>query len=63
MDRVRKGACQAAGQALLRDSARCRPYPSLRGRGPNPNDLIANETDTLKGFGLFNTTQVRIRRV
>ena len=30
--------------------------------GPNPNDLIANETDTLKGFGVLNTTQVRIRR-
>ena len=37
--------------------------PLFGGEGPNPNDLIANETDTLKGFGLFNTTQVRIRRV
>ncbi|HSE90036.1 MAG TPA: molybdopterin-dependent oxidoreductase [Candidatus Binatia bacterium] len=36
--------------------------PLFGGDGPNPNDLIANETDTLKGFGLLNTTQVRIRR-
>jgi anaerobic selenocysteine-containing dehydrogenase len=34
----------------------------LFGNGPNPNDLIANEADVSKGFGLFNTTQVRIRR-
>jgi anaerobic selenocysteine-containing dehydrogenase len=37
--------------------------PLFGGEGPNPNDLIANETDTLKGFGVLNTTQVRIRRV
>src|SRR6476646_3143260 len=37
--------------------------PLFGGEGPNPNDLIANETDTLKGFGLLNKTQVRIRRV
>jgi anaerobic selenocysteine-containing dehydrogenase len=37
--------------------------PLFGGEGPNPNDLIANETDTLKGFGLLNTTQVRVRRV
>jgi anaerobic selenocysteine-containing dehydrogenase len=36
--------------------------PLFGGEGPNPNDLIANETDTLKGFGVLNTTQVRIRR-
>jgi anaerobic selenocysteine-containing dehydrogenase len=36
--------------------------PLFGGDSPNPNDLIANETDTLKGFGLLNTTQVRIRR-
>jgi anaerobic selenocysteine-containing dehydrogenase len=36
--------------------------PLFGGDGPNPNDLIANETDTLKGFGVLNTTQVRIRR-
>ena len=36
--------------------------PLFGGEGPNPNDLIANETDTLKGFGLLNKTQVRIRR-
>jgi anaerobic selenocysteine-containing dehydrogenase len=34
----------------------------LFGNGPNPNDLIANETDVFRGFGLLNTTQVRIRR-
>jgi anaerobic selenocysteine-containing dehydrogenase len=34
----------------------------LFGNGPNPNDLIANETDISRGFGLLNTTQVRIRR-
>jgi anaerobic selenocysteine-containing dehydrogenase len=36
--------------------------PLFGGDGPNPNDLIANETDTLKGFGVLNTTQVRIGR-
>ena len=36
--------------------------PLFGGDGPNPNDVIANEMDTLKGFGLLNTTQVRIRR-
>lgn len=37
--------------------------PLFGGEGPNPNDLIANETDIFRGFGLLNTTQVRIRRV
>jgi anaerobic selenocysteine-containing dehydrogenase len=37
--------------------------PLFGGIGPNPNDLIANETDKFRGFGLLNTTQVRIRRV
>jgi len=32
-----------------------------RGENPNPNDLIANEPDIFRGFGLFNTTRVRIR--
>ncbi len=36
--------------------------PLFSGEGPNPNDLIANEADTLKGFGVLNTTQVRLRR-
>jgi anaerobic selenocysteine-containing dehydrogenase len=37
--------------------------PLYGGIGPNPNDLIANETDKLRGIGLLNTTRVRIRRV
>lgn len=37
--------------------------PLFGGIGPNPNDLIANETDKFRGFGLLNTTRVRIRRV
>lgn len=32
------------------------------GQGPNPNDLIANEADPFRGFGLFSTTRVRIRK-
>jgi anaerobic selenocysteine-containing dehydrogenase len=32
----------------------------LFGEGPSPNDLIANETDAFRGFGLLNTTRVRI---
>jgi anaerobic selenocysteine-containing dehydrogenase len=36
--------------------------PLFGGNGPNPNDLIANEADVARGFGLLNTTQVRIRR-
>jgi anaerobic selenocysteine-containing dehydrogenase len=35
----------------------------LFGGGENPNDLIENEPDIFRGFGLFNTTQIRIRRV
>jgi len=34
----------------------------LFGEGPNPNDIIANEADILKGFGVLNNTAVRIRR-
>jgi len=37
--------------------------PLFGGIGPNPNDLIVNETDKFRGFGLLNTTRVRIRRV
>ncbi|MFQ5848923.1 MAG: molybdopterin-dependent oxidoreductase [Candidatus Methylomirabilales bacterium] len=37
--------------------------PLFGGEGPNPNDLIANEDDPFRGFGLLNTTRVRIRRV
>jgi anaerobic selenocysteine-containing dehydrogenase len=36
--------------------------PLFGGEGPNSNDLIENETDITKGFGLFNTTAVRLRR-
>jgi anaerobic selenocysteine-containing dehydrogenase len=36
--------------------------PLFGGEGPNPNDLIENETDTSRGLGLFNTTAVRLRR-
>lgn len=32
------------------------------GEGPSPNDLIANEVDPSRGFGLFNTTGVRITK-
>jgi hypothetical protein len=35
--------------------------PLFGGEGPNPNDVIGSEFD-LKGFGLLNTTAVRIRR-
>jgi anaerobic selenocysteine-containing dehydrogenase len=34
--------------------------PLFGGEGPNPNDLIANELDPFRGFGLLNTTRVRI---
>ncbi|MFQ5873737.1 MAG: molybdopterin dinucleotide binding domain-containing protein, partial [Dehalococcoidia bacterium] len=36
--------------------------PLFGGEGPNPNDLIANELDPFRGFGLLNTTRVRLRR-
>ena len=36
--------------------------PLFGGDGPNPNDLIANETDVLRGFGVLNSTPVRVRR-
>jgi hypothetical protein len=36
--------------------------PLFGGDGPNPNDLIANEPDVLRGFGVLNSTQVRVRR-
>jgi anaerobic selenocysteine-containing dehydrogenase len=34
--------------------------PLFGGEGPNPNDLIASETDPFRGFGLLNTTRVRV---
>ncbi len=37
--------------------------PLFGGPGPNPNDLIANEADPFRGFGLLNTTRVRIMKV
>jgi len=36
--------------------------PLFGGDGPNPNDLIANELDSFRGFGLLNTTTVSIRK-
>ncbi|MDH3443103.1 MAG: molybdopterin-dependent oxidoreductase, partial [Deltaproteobacteria bacterium] len=36
--------------------------PLFGGDGPNPNDLIGNEADILRGFGVLNNTQVRVRR-
>ncbi len=36
--------------------------PLFGGEGPNPNDLITNEADIFRGFGLLNTTRVRIRK-
>ncbi len=36
--------------------------PLFGGNGANPNDLIGNEVDLFRGFGLLNTTRVRIGR-
>ncbi|MBI1893297.1 MAG: molybdopterin-dependent oxidoreductase [Candidatus Rokubacteria bacterium] len=36
--------------------------PLFGGEGPSANDLIANEVDPFRGFGLLNTTRVRIRK-
>jgi anaerobic selenocysteine-containing dehydrogenase len=36
--------------------------PLFGGEGAKPNDLIANETDPFRGFGLLNTTRVRIQK-
>lgn len=36
--------------------------PLFGGEGPNQNDLIANETDAFRGFGLLNTTRVKVYR-
>jgi anaerobic selenocysteine-containing dehydrogenase len=36
--------------------------PLFSGIGPNPNDLIGNEVDSFRGFGLLGTTRVRVRR-
>jgi anaerobic selenocysteine-containing dehydrogenase len=36
--------------------------PLFGGKGPNPNDLIANEPDLFRGFGLLNTTRVTLRK-
>lgn len=36
--------------------------PLFGGSGPNPNDLIGNEPDPVRGFGLLNTTRVRVRK-
>jgi anaerobic selenocysteine-containing dehydrogenase len=37
--------------------------PLFGGEGPNPNDLITSELDPFRGFGLLNTTRVRIIKV
>ena len=34
--------------------------PLFGGEGASPNNLIANETAPFRGFGLLNTTRVRI---
>ncbi|MBI4594473.1 MAG: molybdopterin-dependent oxidoreductase [Candidatus Rokubacteria bacterium] len=36
--------------------------PLFGGAGAGPNDLIANETDPFRGFGLLNTTRVSVSR-
>ncbi|MBI2466826.1 MAG: molybdopterin-dependent oxidoreductase [Candidatus Rokubacteria bacterium] len=36
--------------------------PLFGGDGPNPNDLIGNERDAFRGFGLLNTTRVRVAK-
>jgi anaerobic selenocysteine-containing dehydrogenase len=36
--------------------------PLFGGEGPSQNDLIANETDAFRGFGLLNTTRVKVYR-
>lgn len=36
--------------------------PLFGGEGSNPNDLIANEADPFRGFGLLNTTRVKVYR-
>lgn len=36
--------------------------PLFGGEGPNPNDLIPNEADPSRGFGLLNTTRVRVTK-
>ena len=36
--------------------------PLFGGEGSSPNDLIANETDAFRGFGLLNTTHVKVYR-
>jgi assimilatory nitrate reductase catalytic subunit len=36
--------------------------PLFGGEGPNPNDLITVEPDPFRGFGLLNTTRVRVRK-
>lgn len=36
--------------------------PLFGGDGAHPNDLIANEADPFRGFGLLNTTRVKLRK-
>jgi anaerobic selenocysteine-containing dehydrogenase len=36
--------------------------PLFGGEGPNPNDLIDSGLDPLRGFGLLNTTRVRVAK-
>jgi anaerobic selenocysteine-containing dehydrogenase len=36
--------------------------PLFGGAGPNPDDLIFNEADPFRGFGLLNTTRVKVYR-
>jgi len=54
------------GAAKTADSVRLFMAPGVNhcfgGDGPSQNDLIANEPDAVRGFGLLNTTQVRIEK-
>jgi len=53
-------------QLTAKLSAGTRPevvnIPLFGGVGPNPNDLIGSEPDLFRGFGLLDTTRVRVRR-
>lgn len=60
----KKGSIKLRAKLYSGTSADVVHMPLFGGGGtPNANDLIANEPDIFRGFGLFNTTRVRVRRV
>ena len=57
-----KGRIRLRARLVAGGSPEVVSIPLFGGEGPNQNDLIANETDPFRGFGLLNTTRVKVSK-